>query len=138
GARRCGRWRRRGFHNSMNVSSSLTNRIFFATALLAVLSISAAVYMVNRAVTRRANQELQRSIDDVATLVDEYRRTFFEAFGRDARLIADVPVLKAAVDTGDPATLEPIARELQIQLPNAELFSIADNRGRVLVRLGSS
>jgi hypothetical protein len=31
--------------------SSLTNRIFLATALLAVLSIAAAVYIVNRAVT---------------------------------------------------------------------------------------
>jgi len=32
----------------MNAFASLTNRIFFATALLAVLSISAAFYIVNR------------------------------------------------------------------------------------------
>ena len=44
--------------------SSLTNRIFFATALLAVLSIAAAVYIVNRAVTRQADLELQRGIDE--------------------------------------------------------------------------
>ncbi|HYM21644.1 MAG TPA: HAMP domain-containing protein, partial [Vicinamibacterales bacterium] len=122
----------------MNAFSSLTNRIFFATAFLAVLSISVAVYVVNRAVTRRADQEIQLDMDRAATLVDEYRRFSFETFGLNARLIADLPVLKSAVDTHDPATVEPIAREYQSLLPNADLFAIADNTGRVLVRLGIS
>ena len=118
--------------------SSLTNRIFFATALLAVLSIAAAVYIVNRAVTRQANSELQRGMEEAAVIVDEYRKTSFDAFGREARLIADLPVLKAAVDIGDPATVEPIAREYQSQLANADLFAIADKQGRILARLGAS
>jgi len=118
--------------------SSLTNRIFFATALLAVLSIAVAVYIVNRAVTRQADLELQRGIDEAATIVDEYRKVRFEAFSREARLIADLPVLKAAVQTQDPVTVVPIARQYQSQLANADLFVIADNRGRILARLGSS
>jgi signal transduction histidine kinase len=121
----------------MNVSS-LTNRIFFATALLAVLSIAAAVYIVNRAVARQADLELQRGIEEAAIVVDEYRKTSFDAFGREARLIADLPVLKAAVDTGDPVTVEPIARRYQSQLANADLFAIADKDGRILARLGAS
>lgn len=120
----------------MNAFSSLTNRIFFATALIAVLSISVAVYVVNRAVTRREDQEIQRGIETAATLVDEYRQSSFDAFGRDARIIADIPMLKAAVDTHDPATVEPIAREYGNLFPTADLFAIADNTGRVLVRLG--
>jgi signal transduction histidine kinase len=120
----------------MNAFASLTNRIFFATAFLAVLSISVAVYVVNRAVTRRGDQEIQRDIYKAATLVDDYRTNSFDAFGRDARFIADIPMLKAAVDTHDPATVEPIAREYQSQFTNADLFAIADNAGRVLVRLG--
>lgn len=122
----------------MNVFSSLTNRIFFATALLAVMSIGVAIYIVNRAVTRQNQLELQRGIDEAATLVEEYRKVLFENFARDARLIADLPKLKAAVATGDPATIEPIAIEYQNQLANAELFAIADHRGRVLARLGTS
>lgn len=122
----------------MNIFSSLTNRIFFATALLAALSMGVAIFIVNRAVTKQGALELQRGINETGTLVDEYRKFSFEAFGRDARLIADLPVLKAAVDTRDPATLEPIARDLQNQLANADLFAIADDRGRVLVRLGTS
>jgi signal transduction histidine kinase len=119
-------------------SSSLTNRIFVATALLAVLSIAAAVYIVNRAVTRQANDELQRGIDEAARLVDEYRKFSFGTFGRDARLIADLPVLKAAVDTHDPVTVERVARDYHALLENIDLFAIADNRGRILARLGTS
>ena len=122
----------------MNVFSSLTNRIFFATALLAVLSIAVAIGIVNRAVTRQANSELQRGLEEAATLVQRYRTFNFENFGREARFIADLPVLKAAIDTKDPATVEPVAREYQTQLANADLFAIADNSGKVLVRLGTS
>ena len=122
----------------MNAFSSLTNRIFVATALLAVLLMGVAIYIVNRAVNQQGAQDLQRGIEEAATLVDHYGKFSFETFGLEARLIADLPVLKAAVDTLDPATLEPIAREYQNQLANKDLFAIADNRGRVLVRLGTS
>lgn len=122
----------------MSVFSSLTNRIFFATALLAVLSITIAIYIVNRAVTRQAESELQRGITDAAALVADYEKILFDAFGRDARLIADLPYLKAAVDTHDPNTVRPIAIELQNQLANGDLFVIADKNGQVLARLGTS
>src|SRR5262245_27119661 len=123
----------------MSVISSLTNRIFFATALLAVLSIATAVYIVNRAVTRQAEDELQRGVYEAAGIVADYRQLLFDNFARDARLIADLPVLKAAVDTHDPATLAPIAEKYQkALLPTADLFAITDNRGLPLVRLGTS
>ena len=122
----------------MTPFSSLTNRIFFAASILAVLSIGVAVYIVNRAVSAQADAELQRGIAEAATLVDEYRNFDFESFGRAARFIADIPQLKAAVDTHDPATVEPLAREYQSQFPNADLFAIADDRGKVLVRLGAA
>ena len=47
-------------------------------------------------------------------------------------------MLKAAVDTQDPATVGQFALEYQPQLPNAQLFAVADNRGVVLARLGTS
>ena len=122
----------------MNVFSSLTNRIFFATATLAVLLTSVAIYIVTGAATRQTERELQRGIGEAATLVDQYRRFQFENFGRDARLIADLPVLKAAVAEQDAATARPIAEDYQRLLPNAELFAIAGKDGHVLVRLGPS
>jgi len=121
----------------MNAFSSLTNRIFFATGLVAVLSISAAVYIVNRAVTRQAEGELTRGLDEAARQVEEYRNILFDNFQRDARLIADLPKLKAAVATEDPNTVEGVAKEYQDQLPNSDLFALADRQGRLLVKLGA-
>ena len=120
----------------MSVFSSLSNRIFFATALLAVLSTGVAIYFVNRAVTRQAENELQRGLLEAGTLVDEYRTLLFDHFKREARLIADLPLIKAAAFDTDVTTLEPIAKEYRREV-NADLLIITDRRGRVLTQLGA-
>ena len=86
----------------MKISWSLTNRIFFATALMAVLSIGLAIYVVNVAVTRQAEDELRRGLEDAATLVEHNRDLLVEQFAREARLIADLPKLKAVVGSTMP------------------------------------
>jgi hypothetical protein len=53
----------------MNPFTSLTNRIFFATALLVTLSMGVVIFIVNRAVTKQGALELQRNVDQDATLV---------------------------------------------------------------------
>ncbi|HEX6465564.1 MAG TPA: ATP-binding protein [Vicinamibacterales bacterium] len=121
----------------MNAFSSLTNRIFFVTALLAVLSIGVAVYTVNRTVTGQAEAELTRGLEEAGRNVDEYRNILFNNFALDARFIADLPKLKAALDTGDPSTVAGVAREYQDQIANADLFAVADRQGRLLVKLGA-
>jgi signal transduction histidine kinase len=120
----------------MNVFSSLTNRIFFATATLAVLLTTVAIYIVNRAVSSQTERELHRGIEQATNLVNYYRQFQFDYFTREARLIADLPKLKAATYDYDPKTAEPIAKEYRSQLTNADVFAIADNTGRVVVRLG--
>ena len=47
----------------MTIFRSLTNRIFFGSARLAVSAIAIAIYNVNDAVSRQAEQELQRGLD---------------------------------------------------------------------------
>jgi signal transduction histidine kinase/uncharacterized membrane-anchored protein YhcB (DUF1043 family) len=115
----------------MSLFSSLTNRIFFGSALLAVTAIAIAIYNVNVAVTRQAERELERGLDEAATLVEEYRRVLVEHFTREARLIADLPRLKAAVYENDPKTVQPIAEDYQREL-NAELLLITGRQGQTL------
>jgi signal transduction histidine kinase len=115
----------------MTLFSSLTNRIFFASALLAVVSIGVAIYNVNVAVTAQAEQELSRGVAEAGTFVEEYRRLLFENFSREARLVADLPRLKAVVTTNDPPTVQPVAAEYQQQL-EAALVVITTPAGRVL------
>ena len=94
-----------------------------------------AVYRFNVAVTAQAENELRRGLEEAGTLLEENRDTLFGHFSREARLIADLSNLKAAMDTGDPATVEPIAAEYQRQI-GSDLLVVTDPTGRVLAQAG--
>jgi len=117
----------------LRLFSSLTNRIFVASALLAVVSIAIGIYNVNVAVTTQAEDELLRGLAEARTLIEQNRRNEVEYFTREARFIADLPRLKAAVDDGDSNTARSVAQEYQQEL-KADLFMVTDRNGRVLAR----
>lgn len=121
----------------MKLLSSLTNRIFLASAALAVLSIGLAVYFVNVQVTREAERELQRGLEEAGTLLEQHRATLVETFTLLARTIADLPKLKAAVATNDVPTVQPIAVDYQNQV-RSDLFVVTDRHGRLLASIGRS
>ena len=118
----------------MKLFSSLTNRIFVASALLAVVSIALGIYNVNVAVSTQAENELLRGLAEARTLIEENRREQVEHFTREARLIADLPRLKAAIGEADEATARGVVQEYQKEL-SADLFMVTDRHGRVLVWL---
>ena len=115
----------------MRVLGSITNRIFLASALLAMLSIGAAVYFVSARMTTQTELDLQGDLTEAATLVDDQRRTQFDNFTRTARLIADLPKFKAVVEIADPPTLAPIASDYLAQA-GADLFMVTGRKGERL------
>ncbi|MGE3959145.1 MAG: ATP-binding protein [Vicinamibacterales bacterium] len=119
----------------MTLLSSLRSRIFLASAMLTVLSIGVATYLVSARVTREAENSLRREIDTTGTLVAQFRTTRTQGFTMLARLIADAPKLKAAVDTDDPPTVQDIADDYQSQLDSSVLL-ITNRRGEVLATVG--
>jgi signal transduction histidine kinase len=119
----------------MSVLSSLTNRIFLASALLLVVSIGIAVYRVTDSVTRRAETELRTGLAEAASLVNEFSRTQFDEFVAKGKLVADLPVLKNATTTDDPPTVQPIADRYQREV-DVDLFVVLGKTGRVLARAG--
>jgi signal transduction histidine kinase len=123
----------------MNLLSSLRSRIFLTSALLAVLSIGVAIYVVNVTVTREAESALDREIEATGALFEQLRATRAQTFTMMARLIADAPRLKAAVDTNDPLTVQPPLEDIanQNQL-NANLLLVTNKTGRVLATVGVS
>ncbi len=121
----------------MRILGSLTNRIFLASTLLATLSIGAAVYFVSARMTRETEAEIQRDLTEAATLVDEQRRTQFDNVTRITGLIADLPRFKAAVELGDPPTLQPIAADYQ-EKAGADLLVVTGRRGEVLAISGDA
>lgn len=120
----------------MKFLGSLTNRIFLASAALAVVSIVAAVYFVSRTTTREAEAELQRGLIEAGTLVDQQTAALVQTLTVMARLVADSPKFIAAVDTGDPPTVQPIALGYQQQLGSA-LVVVTNTKGEVLATAGS-
>ncbi len=121
----------------MAFATSLTNRIFVASAALAVVSIGVAVLVVNAAVTAQAEKELARGLGESAAFVDEYLTTLFDHFSREARLVADLPKLKAAVDSNDPPTVQPLADDYARQM-GADLVVVTNRSGQVLALSGAA
>jgi signal transduction histidine kinase len=121
----------------MKLLPSLRTRIFLACAVLAVLSIAVALYVVNVRVTSEAERALQREVAATATLVDRLRTTRTQTFRTMARLIADIPQLTAATATNDPQTVQHTAEEYQQQL-NSNLLLVTNKSGAVLAVVGAS
>lgn len=121
----------------MKLLSSLRSRIFLASAMLAVLSIGVAIYLVSVRVTRETENTLRRETANTGTLVEQFRRTRTQTFMLMARLMADAPKLKAAVDTNDPPTVQHTADDYQGQL-GSSLLVITNRQGQVLAAIGGS
>jgi len=119
----------------MNLLSSLTNRIFLASALLVVAAIGIAILRVNTTMTRQAEADLSAGLAESAALVDALSRAQFADFVVKGQLIADLPVLKAAAALDDPPTVQPIAQEYQTKI-GADLFVVTGRGDRPLARAG--
>ena len=120
----------------MRLLSSLSNRIFLASAALTLVCIGIAMYLVNARVSISAEDELQRGLVQTGAFVEEEHATMSDVFTVQARLVADLPKLKAAVDTGDRPTVEPVAGEYQRQL-RADVFLVTDSAGRLLASVST-
>src|SRR6185503_14526312 len=108
-----------------------------ASALLAVLCIGVAIYLVNVRVTGEAERTLEREMLTTAALVDNLRTTRTETYTQLARFIADAPQLKAAVDTDDAPTVQDVANGYQNQV-KSNLLLVTSRKGRVLATVGAS
>jgi len=120
----------------MPATSSLTNRIFIACTLLAMLSLGFAFYFVNARAMNEAEAELRRSLIETGLLVDQNRVGVTDTFTRLARLVADLPKLKAAVETSDPPTVQPLADEYRAEI-KADILLLTGRRGELLGTSGA-
>ncbi len=115
--------------------ASLRNRVFLASAVVAVLSIAFALQFVTNRVAGEAEAELERGLSDAGSLLEQHLASRAETLTLVARLVADLPKLKAAVETGDPPTVQPIADEYRAQA-RADSLAVSDGEGRLLAQSG--
>jgi signal transduction histidine kinase len=115
----------------MTILGSLTNRIFIAATLLAVVTTGVAVYVVGLRATREAEVELARGLAEAGELVNQQSRALTAQSLLTARLLADLPKLKSAVETRHAETVAPIVNDYRRQT-GADLLAIADRSGTLL------
>jgi signal transduction histidine kinase len=120
----------------MRIASSLTNRVFLACTLLATVPLGFALYFVDERASAAAEEGLQRGFAEAVSLVDQHGATRTDHFRRLARVVADLPKLKAAVETGDSPTVQPLADEYRAEI-DADLLVLTDDGGRVLGLAGT-
>jgi signal transduction histidine kinase len=121
----------------MWTASSLSNRIFLACTLLATLSLGLAFSFVNASATREAEEDLRRRLQDAADLADQQRAALVtDTLTGFARLVADLPKLKAAVETADPPTVQPLAEDYRTQM-HADLLVLYGKDGQTLGSVGA-
>src|SRR5687768_17631787 len=101
-----------------------------------MLSLGFAFYFVNARASAEAEAELRRGLVEAAGLVDQHGATRTDLFTRLARVVADLPKLKAAVETADPPTVQPLADEYREEI-NADLLLLTGRDGRVLGSAGA-
>ena len=115
----------------MRVASSLTNRIFLASTLLAVVALGLALYFVDARVSAFAEGVLLRGVTETATLVERRQEDLTDNVTTLARSIADLPKLKGTVDTEDRPTVQPLADEYRARM-NVDVLLLTGRRGQVL------
>jgi signal transduction histidine kinase len=120
----------------IRIASSLTNRIFIASTLLAILSLGFAFAYVNNRASREAEADLERGLAEAATMVDQSRAARTDAVTKMARVAADAPTLKAAVDTRDPPTIQRLVPEF-LKFINADMLLLTDPDGHALASGGT-
>ncbi len=112
----------------MRAPGSLSNRLFLVMVLLSIASIGGAMLIVSARLTREHDQALALRLDETVALVERQRRLLLDTSTRLARLVADLPKLKAALATGDAPTVAPIVASYRDEI-GADVLIISDADG---------
>jgi signal transduction histidine kinase len=118
------------------VRTSLQTRVFVATALVAIVSLGSAVHFIATRITREGEAELRRGLAEASALAERHHAARLETLTVVAGLLADLPVLKAAIDLGDPPTVQPLAEEYRA-MAKADVLAVTDRHGKTLASLGT-
>ena len=91
---------------------------------------------MNERASAAAEDELRRGLVEAGTLVDQHAATRTDHYTRLARVVADLPKLKAAVETGDAPTVQPLADEYREEV-DADFLILTGRDGQVLGSAGN-
>jgi signal transduction histidine kinase len=121
----------------VRILSTLRSRIFVAASLLALLPIGLVLQFLSARATGEIESRLRAGLREAAALVQQHHADRGRILLERARLVADLPRLKAALATTDPPTIDPLARDYRERV-EADVFALTDGRGKRLAILGDA
>jgi signal transduction histidine kinase len=121
----------------MRALGSLTNRLFVVCVAVSIASIGAAMFFVSARLTREHDRATATRLAETVALVERQRQALLDTSTRLSRLVADLPKLKAALATGDAATIAPIVASYREDV-GADALIVSDEAGRALFSAGDT
>lgn len=112
---------------------SLRNKLFVSFAAISLLLLAFVFVTVELRVREQVSTDTVAELRQTDVAFVEHWEFLRERLARQGAIAADAPKLKAAVDTDDPATIQPVADELR-EMIDADLFEVRNQRGRSLAR----
>ena len=112
---------------------SLRNKLFVSFAAISLLLLAFVFVAVELRVREQVSGDTVTELRQTDAAFVEHWEFLRERLARQGAIAADAPKLKAAVDTDDPATIQPVADELR-EMIDADLFEVRNQRGRSLAR----
>jgi signal transduction histidine kinase len=116
---------------------SLRARILFPVAGMILLVVLASLAVINFAVRRQVFATVATDLSRSRRVFDELQQRRLELLIERSLVVAHAPYLKAAVETGDSSTVQPVAEEVY-RTVRSDLLVITDRDGRVLAQVGGS
>jgi len=114
----------------------LRTKILVPVAGLILLVVVASLAIVNYVVRRQVIANVSTDLERAQQVFDRSRQRQLRVLIERARIIAETPYLKAAVETTDPSTVQGISDELLASVPG-NLLIVTNENGRVLARVGA-
>ena len=113
---------------------SLRNKLFISFAVIFLLLLSLVFVAVELRVREQVSADTIAELAQTDEAFVEQWKFLRERLARKGAIVADAPKMKAALDTGDPATIGPVAEDYR-QMIGADLVELRDPDGSSVTRL---
>lgn len=108
----------------------LRTKLLISIISISCLLASATVYVVRRRMEQKVRADLAEAVRNSLVTFQNFQRQREATLARSARLMADLPTLRALMTTNDPATIQDSSAELW-RMAGSDLFVLSDRAGRL-------
>lgn len=111
-------------------TSRLRTKLLASIISISCLLASATVYVVRRRTEQKVHADLAEAVRNSLVTFQNFQRQREATLARSARLMADLPTLRALMTTNDPATIQDGSADLW-RMAGSDLFVLANRAGQV-------